>query len=480
MRVALGCGNGHGRGIVVSVVVRVRVRVAVIVVMPVPVPVRIVVSVIMPVPMPMPMNVVVIVVVRLRMLEPVQFGMEHLVGELDRDLVDRGKWPDRKPGVTRCGLDLVRRHPFAHQGHPFDDIGQKDPGVPIAAHAVLPFRLSITANHNGSAIRPRPKECLSAAVTVSSNPSSRRSPRCHAMPLNAAASVLSSTHAAPFLPGFWNSLLPAGAVVAVFAYAARLKFRLGQVGTRLAAAESRAVQARESVVHQARMVAAISHDLRQPLAAAAAHRGVLQARLEAGQVDAARVQSQRLGTALDGLGHCLEHLLAAARGDAGIDRITPVPVDLHPLLREVTQAHAGAAAQAGLRLVLRLPDAALPVQSDPVALHRVLGNLISNAVRYAPMRAGPACGIVVRARRMSHGCRVHVADTGPGIPAARQRAVWEPCVRFGGGSEADGRGLGLGLYLVKRLLTQLDGHRIRMRSRLGRGTRFTLDLPFAH
>jgi two-component system, sensor histidine kinase len=301
------------------------------------------------------------------------------------------------------------------------------------------------------------------------------------MPLSTAVSALTASPSLAW-PRPSLSWLPGGAAVAL-ACASRLRRMLAARRARIVGAEAREAGLRESVSHQARMVAAVTHDLRQPLAAASAHVGVLRARLEAGQLRAAQEQSERVGEALEGLGLALEHLLLAARCDAGVDKPCLVDADLAPVLKRVRDDHAALAAAAGLRLVLSLPATPLPVRTDPTAMGRVLDNLVSNAVRYAGEgnRGGRPGVVLLRGCHLGFECRIDVADEGPGIPPARQAAIWEPCVRFGtGGPERgadDGRSLGLGLYLVRRLLMQLDGHRIALHSRPGRGTRFTLHLP---
>jgi CheY-like chemotaxis protein len=109
------------------------------------------------------------------------------------------------------------------------------------------------------------------------------------------------------------------------------------------------------------------------------------------------------------------------------------------------------------------------VRSDFVLLERILFNLISNAVRYTERG-----GIVVGAHRRRGHLRIDICDTGPGIPEDDQRNVFSEFYQL---AESDRRGgLGLGLAIVDRL-GRLLGHPIELRSRPGRGSRFSVSAP---
>jgi signal transduction histidine kinase len=305
------------------------------------------------------------------------------------------------------------------------------------------------------------------------------------MPLNAALSILPAAvptvPAANGLPGVgafavWSS----GLALAGWAYVVRLRQRMGALAARARDADARMQAVVQAAGHQARMVAAVSHDLRQPLAAAGVHASLMQRRLQAGQVRQAGEQAARVTAAIVCLDQTLEHLLEAARADAGIDRIEPVPQPLLPILERVRDEYRVDAARAGLRLGLRIAEPAVVVVTDAQALYRVLANLLSNAIRCTGLRRSPGHGVMIRvACEKGAWCRIDVTDSGPGIAPERLESIWEPSAadRLHPAGFGTGRNLGLGLYLVRRLVGLLPGHLVSVRSRPGRGTRFRIMLP---
>jgi histidine kinase len=110
------------------------------------------------------------------------------------------------------------------------------------------------------------------------------------------------------------------------------------------------------------------------------------------------------------------------------------------------------------------------VRSDEALLRRILQNFLSNALRYTPKGR-----ILLGCRRVEGGLRIEVHDTGPGIPEARQQEIFEEFRRLDDGM-ADDRGAGLGLAIVERI-ARLLGHRVDVRSVVGRGSCFSVLVP---
>jgi len=108
------------------------------------------------------------------------------------------------------------------------------------------------------------------------------------------------------------------------------------------------------------------------------------------------------------------------------------------------------------------------VHGDPQLLRRVLQNFLANAVRYTARGS-----VLLGVRREGGGVRIEVHDTGPGIAASQQRAIFE---EFRRGEGVVGQGLGLGLAIADRIARLIEAP-LRLRSRLGRGTVFSLSLP---
>ena len=108
------------------------------------------------------------------------------------------------------------------------------------------------------------------------------------------------------------------------------------------------------------------------------------------------------------------------------------------------------------------------------ALTSIVQNLVRNAVTYMGVRTTRR--VVVRAVKDGTVCRIAVEDSGPGIPAESIGKIFEPFVR---GPQEKTPGTGLGLATVKRLV-ESHGGMITVRSEVGRGSVFTVDLPAAN
>ena len=110
------------------------------------------------------------------------------------------------------------------------------------------------------------------------------------------------------------------------------------------------------------------------------------------------------------------------------------------------------------------------VRSDPALLRRILQNFLSNAVRYTPQGR-----VLLGVRRSKDRVRIQVWDTGPGIAEEQLGTIFEEFSRGASTAVSGDRGLGLGLSLADRM-ARLLGHRIEVRSQVGHGTLFCLEV----
>jgi CheY-like chemotaxis protein/two-component sensor histidine kinase len=187
--------------------------------------------------------------------------------------------------------------------------------------------------------------------------------------------------------------------------------------------------------------------------------------------DAARPILASLQSSVHALQDLLDALLDVSRLDAGIVRPNVEPVELAALWERLRGQFATAAEAAGLEL--RLRPTTLWVASDPALLHRILLNIVSNAVRYTARG-----GVLVACRLRGDRAWIEVWDTGVGIPAQRQAEVFEEFVQLGNPQGDREKGLGLGLTIVQRT-AKLLGHALTLKSRPGRGSCFRIELPIA-
>jgi len=162
-----------------------------------------------------------------------------------------------------------------------------------------------------------------------------------------------------------------------------------------------------------------------------------------------------------------DSLFDLVRLDSGKIKLNIEEVDLAKLLHDLDLQYRPLAQAKGLQFrVHALPGTAV---SDPILLQRIIGNLISNAVKYTQRG-----GILVASRVTSRGRRIEIWDTGVGIAPVHQREIFREFYKVPSHPGTED-GFGLGLYIVSRL-GHILGHPLSLVSRPGRGTVFRLTL----
>jgi signal transduction histidine kinase/CheY-like chemotaxis protein len=218
---------------------------------------------------------------------------------------------------------------------------------------------------------------------------------------------------------------------------------------------------------KSRFLAAASHDLRQPMHALSLL--VAAAQREKDSVALSAI-IRRIETGTSSLSDLLNSLLDISRLDGGGVRVHKEDFALEALMHRLEDTYQSLAEQKGLVLTVR-PTKAW-THSDPALLERVLGNLLSNAIRYTP-RGG---SVYVAVRPRGSEWLVQVRDSGLGIPVKDQETIFQEFVQLSNPQRDRSLGLGLGLAIVQRL-AQLLGHRVEVRSQPGRGATFELRVP---
>ncbi|MGB7874706.1 MAG: ATP-binding protein [Anaerolineales bacterium] len=164
----------------------------------------------------------------------------------------------------------------------------------------------------------------------------------------------------------------------------------------------------------------------------------------------------------------LSHLHEQALGVLELDR---QPLDLATWLPEMLTPWQQAAKQKRLHWEMKLPDSLPPLQADPLRLGQVIGNLVSNAIKFTP--GGGT--VVTEAGANDQYIWIRISDTGPGIPPGQQEKMFEPFVRGGQGRRFP-QGMGLGLSIARELV-EAHGGRLELESDAGLGSQFTVWLP---
>jgi signal transduction histidine kinase len=216
-----------------------------------------------------------------------------------------------------------------------------------------------------------------------------------------------------------------------------------------------------------RFLAAISHDVLQPLNAARLFASALRESHHNNEEQ--RHLAERVDASLRAAEELLDGLLDVSRLDAG--GLHPVigEFDASALMRELAAQYSPVAAGRGLRLDLFARPAW--VRSDRRLLRRVMQNFLANALRYT--RQGR---IVLAVRLRGNEVELQVWDTGPGIPEHHMQQIFDEFHRYQQPFDWGEQGLGLGLSICQRISRLLD-HRLNARSRVGSGSMFSITLP---
>jgi signal transduction histidine kinase len=241
---------------------------------------------------------------------------------------------------------------------------------------------------------------------------------------------------------------------------------LSQLNVALTEAKGNAEAANQS---KTRFLAAVSHDLMQPLNAARLFSAALSH-----QGDDLSCETQKLVAHLDSSLRSAEDLISDLLDISRLEngKINPdrKPFALNELFDTLGAEFKALAQEQGL--TFRVRGSALRVDSDIKLLRRILQNFLTNAFRYAK---GP---VLLGVRRHKGELCLEVWDRGPGIPEDKQRVIFEEFKRLDSHQTRAEKGLGLGLAIADGLCRVL-GHTLRVRSWPGRGSVFSVSVPLA-
>lgn len=230
---------------------------------------------------------------------------------------------------------------------------------------------------------------------------------------------------------------------------------------------------READRQKDEFLAALAHELRNPLAPICAAAELLKH--AKGLAPELRAATAILARQAHRMAHLVDDLLDMSPITSGRIRLHPEPVELAELLQAVIETCRQSAETARHQLTLKASGAPVCVSGDRIRLTQVFSSILRNAVKYTP----PAGRIEIALRTESGQAVVSVRDNGMEIPAEMLGRIFEPFAQLDGSYERPDGGLGIGLALAKRLIELHDG-RIEARSAgRGKGTEFLIHLPLS-
>ena len=260
-------------------------------------------------------------------------------------------------------------------------------------------------------------------------------------------------------------LLLTAALVWNHVRAYRLAVRLNEATEELRLKKENAEKAS---VAKSRFLAAASHDLRQPMHALGFFTDSLHA--EIGGQERVRNLLDRIQNSVDSMVQMFDVLLDVSLLDADVIKRELQDFPVQTLLTHLETLFSPLAIDHGLRFSVVASSAW--VRSDPTLLRRLVQNLVSNAIKYT--RAG---GVVIGCRRHANALSIEVWDSGPGIAPEHQVEIFREFAQLENPKHDRSKGLGLGLAIVERM-SGLLGHPIRLRSVVGRGSVFAVEVPY--
>jgi len=241
---------------------------------------------------------------------------------------------------------------------------------------------------------------------------------------------------------------------------------LSQLNVALTEAKGHAEAANQS---KTRFLAAVSHDLMQPLNAARLFSAALSHQ-DDGLSSEAQKLVQHLDSSLRSAEDLISDLLDISRLENGKINPDRKPFALNELFDTLGAEFKALAQEQGL--TFRVRGSQLRIDSDIKLLRRILQNFLTNAFRYAK---GP---VLLGVRRRGGELCLEVWDRGPGIPEDKQQVIFEEFKRLDSHQTRAEKGLGLGLAIADGLCRVL-GHTLRVRSWPGRGSVFSVSVPLA-
>lgn len=272
-------------------------------------------------------------------------------------------------------------------------------------------------------------------------------------------------------------ILALGAAIAVARLEHRTRRYAVEAERRRQESEEALARLRRATESRARLVRGVTHDVKNPLSAALGYVELLEMEIKGPLSPAQALMVAGVRRSIDASLSIIGDLLDVARAEGGALAVNRVPVDVGALASRLCDDHRAMAEAASHTLELAVEGERIEVETDPERVSQVIGNLISNAIKYTPspgritLRVRPATD---QADRPGRWVAICVEDTGPGIPVGQRDSIFDEFTRLPGAGETTGHGLGLAIS--RRIARLLDGD-ITVGDSPAGGAAFTLWIP---
>ncbi|MGE0824688.1 MAG: ATP-binding protein [Candidatus Binatia bacterium] len=239
-------------------------------------------------------------------------------------------------------------------------------------------------------------------------------------------------------------------------------------------ATMRDISARKALERQRQeFLTMLTHDIKSPLAVVLGYADLL---LEQGKQQSSEQRSKdlrQLRQNVQTVFSLVENYLNLSLFEEGHLKLERTPIEMNELLMHVGQRYESEARQRQVMLQFELQPDLPTIDGDPLALSRVMGNLVSNALKFTPQEGR----ITVSSLWRNGEVVATVTDTGPGIAAEEVPLLFDKYHRGTTSREAEGTGLGL---FIAKALVEAHGGRIEVQSVLNQGANFSVIFPVPH
>ncbi len=223
---------------------------------------------------------------------------------------------------------------------------------------------------------------------------------------------------------------------------------------------------------KAEFLAVMSHELRTPLNSIGGYVDLLEMELRGPLTEAQKADLGRIKRSQEHLLGIINDILNFTRLEATELKFDIIDVPLRAMIADLDAVVSSLARAKSLRYRSDAPPGNVYARTDPDKLRQIMINLLSNAVKFTPEGGRIKVSFGVHKKLVS----IRVEDNGPGIPLDKQEAVFEPFVQLDRGLTRTTDGTGLGLAISRGLARQMGGD-ILLKSKVGRGSMFTVTVP---
>jgi len=238
--------------------------------------------------------------------------------------------------------------------------------------------------------------------------------------------------------------------------------------------EAARIAAENASQAKSEFLATVSHELRTPLNVVLGHTFLLLRNPAEPLPPKQAERVARIRSSTEHLLTLINEILDLAKLSAGRQQLALGPVDLSALGRECADFFRDECDRSQLKLVCNIAPSLPLFRGDVKRLRQILLNLLGNAVKFTPV--GGTVGLDINALPNQTGFSLEVWDSGIGISDEQQQRLFRPFEQIDNSRNRKYVGTGLGLAIVKHL-TDMHGGSVSVRSALGQGSRFTIQLP---